>query len=561
MTPVISRRVKTQRPKTVADNSLSRLDPSSEDYRTRRGEISAYGRAYASARRFNWLIVATGAALLLLSALLLFVGSGLLSLLLAAVLVIVVVAGLWSIHRHVKNHFIEPDLAFRLWLQRVCDGELDATIGLDKEHQHYKELNFHTTNLATSLSRLSDDMDSLVESQTQRVTDQKRVLELLFNLTTEVAGEAHDEEAFATVCELLAEWFEDATVSCYLSSAGMPVLIGAETTVDKTALRCVAIRRAGPEAGVNTVDSGQGRQLTIEQIPRQITAVEPVENPHISQRWVPFFAGDDPAGVLIVDIDTSEHRQRIETRRVLTTVSEQLSLLRSKKLVQEQTLEARLSSDRNELAAEIHDSLAQTLLAVRYQATLLSEKIEAQHDTQLHQDIVKIRNTIEEANEEIRGLIREYRYPLSEHRYADSLQLEIEQFNQSTDMPVFFQSDDAQIRFTPREESVVRRIIGEALNNSHKYAGASMIRILLQRTTTGMRRILIEDDGVGFDNIESASPAVPAANDNGKQIGLTIMRERAISIGANLLIDSEPGEGTRIAITMPPLIESRGVAV
>ena len=546
--------------KTVAAKTLLHHGRSGKDYRVRQGEISAYGRAILSAKQLNWSILALGASLLALGGLLWISASSSLSLLLVCVLFITVVAGLWIIHRHVKNHFIEPDLAFRIWLQRVCDGELDATIGLDKEHRHYKELNFHTLNLATSLRRLSDDMDSLVESQTQRVTDQKRVLELLFNLTTEVSAEAHDEEAFATVCDHLAEWFEYATVSCYLVSTDVSASLGAETRVDEFTLRCVAIRRAGSEAGVSVVDVGDGLTLSVDQIPAEITSVESAENPNISQRRVPFFAGTEPAGVLIIDIDTSKRKQRLETERVLTTVSEQLSLLRSKKLVQEQTLEARLSSDRNELAAEIHDSLAQTLLAVRYQATLLSEKIDARHDTALHQDIVKIRNTIEEANEEIRGLIREYRYPLSEHRYADRLQLEIEQFNQSTDIPVFFQSDDTQIRFTPREESVIRRIIGEALNNANKYASASMVRVLLQRTTAGMRRILIEDDGVGFDNIDSSSPELPASSDNGKQIGLTIMRERAISIGANLLIDSEPGEGTRIAITMPPLIESRGVA-
>lgn len=549
---------------------------SAKDYRVRRGAISAYGRALASSKQLRWLILTVGAGLLILSALIWNTASATLSLVFLCVLVIAIVVGLWVIYRHVKSHFIEPDLAFRIWLQQVCDGELDATIGLDKEHRHYKELNFHTRNLTTSLRRLSDDMDSLVESQTQRVNDQKRVLELLFKLTTDVSGETEDEMAFATVCDHLAEWFEHATVSCYLSDAVGTVPITTATNVDQTALRCVAIRQAHSGAGeigasvtevdgsaadfgASVVDIRHGKSLTIEQIPRQITTAEPADRADINQRWVPFFAGDEPAGVLIVDIETAKHKQRIETRRVLTTVSEQLSLFCSKKLVQEQILESRLSRDRNELAAEIHDSLAQTLLAVRYQATLLSEKIETQSDRQLKQDILKIRGTIEEANEEIRGLIREYRYPLSEHRYADSLQLEIELFNQSTSTPVFFQSDDPQIRFTPREESVVRRIVGESLNNAKKYANASMVRVLLQRTSSGMRRILIEDDGIGFDNLEPST--TPASNDTGKQIGLTIMRERALSIGANLIIDSEPGEGTRIAITMPPMIESRGVAV
>jgi len=100
---------------------------------------------------------------------------------------VLIVLSLFYVYQYTNQHFIEPDLSFRMWLQQVCDGNLDARIGLDENHRHYKELNFHTSNLATSLLRLSDNMDSLVESQTKKLSDQKRVLELLFNLTADVS--------------------------------------------------------------------------------------------------------------------------------------------------------------------------------------------------------------------------------------------------------------------------------------------------------------------------------------------------------------------------------------
>lgn len=526
---------------SMADN------PSHEtDYRVRRGEISAYGRALASAKQLRWLIVAAGVAMLVVVALpgvLQWPMTGVAGGMFLILNGIVVVGGLWAIYRYINQNFIEPDLAFRMWLQQVCDGELDARIDLPNEHRHYKELNFHTRNLASSLRRLSDDMDGLVESQTKRLNDQKRVLELLFKLTTDVSSETEDGRAFETVCEYLAEWFDSACVSCY------------RLEPNESVLRCVAVRQSHPSGeGAYSIDIRNSVHISVEDVPSQISTVD---SDNQSQRWVPFYAGEELAGVMIIEIQHPEQSRRIETNRVLTTVSEQLSLLCGKQLVQAQTLQARLNRDRNELAAEIHDSLAQTLLAVRYQATLLGEKIKTQHLEELHNDMLKISGSIEEANEEIRGLIRENRYPLSEHRDGDSLQAAIEQFNQSNNMPVFFQSDDPQIRFTPREESVLRRIIGEALNNARKYAEASMIRVFLQRTDSGMRRVLIEDDGVGFEHPDTLEAASAPTNDTGKRIGLTIMRERAVSIGAKLIIDSEPGEGTRVAITMPPLIESR----
>jgi len=156
---------------------------SSPDYSVRRGEISAYGRALASSKRLRllYIFIACGLVALLLLFFLLTqwpVAQGTLRIgplaLLVAIIVLTGIA-LWSAYRYTNQHFIEPDLAFRKWLQQVCDGDLDARIELDKNHRHYKELNFHTSNLATSLLRLSDNMDSLVESQTHKLSEQKSI--------------------------------------------------------------------------------------------------------------------------------------------------------------------------------------------------------------------------------------------------------------------------------------------------------------------------------------------------------------------------------------------------
>jgi len=533
---------------------------SSPDYRVRRGEISAYGRALASAKRLRALYVLVGCGFVALLILLLLLDNSLVSRssFWAAIVAFVVlyIFSLWYVYRFTSRHFIEPDLAFRMWLQQVCDGDLDARIRLDKHHRHYKELNFHTANLTSSLSRLSDNMDSLVESQTKKLSEKKRVLELLFKLTADVANESEDEAAFETVCQYLAEWFETARVSCF------------EVVPNENKLRCVASCSVGDladtSANTSTKISSLSKSKTIDEavtldrIPQHIATIDSTNKAEHSEVWIPFFAGDEVAGVLIIERGAKEQSEHSETQRVLTTVSEQLSLLCSKHRVQKQVLSARLSRDRNELAAEIHDSLAQTLLALRYQTTLLSEKLKSQNENGTYQDVRKINASIEEANEEVRGLIREYRSPLAEHRYADSLQVMIDRFSKTSGVPVFFQSDDPQIRFTPREESALQRIIGEALNNARKYAGASMVRVYLKIKSSGVRSILIEDDGIGFDQSVVNEPVTNETNGSGEQIGLTIMRERALSIGARLTIDSECGEGTRILISMPPLIEQHG---
>lgn len=523
----------------------------SPDYTIRRGEVSAYGRALLSSKQLGWLIAIVVGVLLVLLVVLFTLAWPRLPPVFSLMLIVLAGAlliGMWSIYRYNKIHFIESNLALRKWLQQVCDGELGASLDLDENHPHHKELNFHTNNLATSLRRLSNHMDSLVELQTDKLNDQKQVMELLFNLTAGVSNETIDDAAFVTACRYLAQWFESAQVSCY------------RVKPDQHALQCIAtLRSPGNEStsiSIETADHAHPKSITLDGIPEKVAIFEPTAG----EIRVPFYAGDQLAGVLIVETDSPRESIHSDTHRILTTVSEQLSLLCTKQLVQEQVVQSRLSLDRNELAAEIHDSLAQTLLAMRYQTTLLGEKLKKKNDTETYQDALKIIGSIEEANEEVRGLIREYRNPLAEHRHADSLQELIDQFSQTIGIEVFFQSDDAKIRFTPREEATLHRILGEALNNAGKYADASMIRVYLQRDASGVRRMLVEDDGKGFLQNAVLVSAAGQTKDTGTQIGLTIMQERALSIGANLTIDSELDEGTRITITMPPLVEPSRVS-
>jgi signal transduction histidine kinase len=88
------------------------------------------------------------------------------------------------------------------------------------------------------------------------------------------------------------------------------------------------------------------------------------------------------------------------------------------------------------------------------------------------------------------------------------------------------------------------RIAQEALNNVAKHSGAHEAKVSLEPLAgqPGGARLAVEDDGVGF------SPAAAS----GGQLGLGIMRERAESVKASLLICSAPGEGTKVAVTWSP---------
>ena len=110
--------------------------------------------------------------------------------------------------------------------------------------------------------------------------------------------------------------------------------------------------------------------------------------------------------------------------------------------------------------------------------------------------------------------------------------------NEDASIKVYFQSDWPERNFPEHVELNVFRIIQESLANIRKHSQADVVRILL-RYRDDMYSLLIEDDGVGFDE----STITP---EGGSQLGLNILRDRANQIGGQLDIESEPGEGTRI---------------
>jgi signal transduction histidine kinase len=90
-------------------------------------------------------------------------------------------------------------------------------------------------------------------------------------------------------------------------------------------------------------------------------------------------------------------------------------------------------------------------------------------------------------------------------------------------------------------ETILYRIVQEALTNIVRHAGASRVDIVLQ-TRHDKVIVMIEDNGVGF---------IPAQTRESEHIGLLGMRERAESVGGSLTVESRPGRGTTIVAEVP----------
>jgi signal transduction histidine kinase len=123
-----------------------------------------------------------------------------------------------------------------------------------------------------------------------------------------------------------------------------------------------------------------------------------------------------------------------------------------------------------------------------------------------------------------------------------TLRWQIERYRQQTGVVVDFKYSGLDSALPPRIAIAAFRIVQEGLTNIARHAqiAAALVHVW---TSAGQLKIMIEDHGCGFDT--AATPLL------GRTVGLASMHERTQLLGGQLSLDSVPGEGTRIRVTLP----------
>ena len=233
------------------------------------------------------------------------------------------------------------------------------------------------------------------------------------------------------------------------------------------------------------------------------------------------------------------------TRELLASIGMNLGMALEKSNQDKQSLLLGRMEERTRLAHELHDSMAQTLASLRYQVRILDDTLHSDDESSTWSQLEKVEQLLEGAHDELRSLIGQFRAPIESGGLATGFKKIMSRFRTETGVPVFFHNQWDNIELLEETEVNIIRIAQEALKNICKHSQADAVRILLRISSKNECQMIIEDDGIGFEE----RPIEPTAGDH---IGLTVMRERAVLIGGRLNIDSGQGEGTRILLSFKP---------
>ena len=207
----------------------------------------------------------------------------------------------------------------------------------------------------------------------------------------------------------------------------------------------------------------------------------------------------------------------------------------------EETRRVGIIDERNRLAHELHDSLAQSLASLRFQVRVLDDTLQSGIDSRVWTEMERIENSLDEAYNELRDLIAHCRIRNESQDLSQNIKTLVNRYRNDTEIHFLLQIEWGTLVLPTDTEMQVLRIIQESLRNIYKHSNANTVRVLLSKTDDTYYQVLIEDDGIGFSR-------QPVNGTGGVHIGLKIMQERARRFGGKLEIESEPGEGTRVIL-------------
>jgi signal transduction histidine kinase len=241
-------------------------------------------------------------------------------------------------------------------------------------------------------------------------------------------------------------------------------------------------------------------------------------------------------------------------RAYLQTLGELATIAITSARMRENEHQAATLVERERIAREMHDSLAQVLGVVHLRLRALGGNARSIGATDMAIGLAELADIAEEAYRDVREAILGLRESSHTGRgLIDSLRGYVEKYERQSGIATKLETDfDAEPRLSPRAEVQIIRVIQEALTNVRKHAGAtsSIVRVTSDDAFVTFR---IEDNGRGFDLAKRLL-------DRDSGFGLHAMRERIESIGGTLAVDSAPGHGTALIARVPALPGAGAVA-
>ena len=420
-------------------------------------------------------------------------------------------------------------------IQKLIHASEQVTAGQFK-HRIEVKTGDEIETLADQFNLMSAELDESYSSLEKKVADRTRELAIMNSILSVASRSLDIQEILEDALNIIVEQmgFETGAAFKLESDLATPTLVSQRGIEPTTARDIVKIDPIKNE--VNPVDH-QSRVTTFESkdFPDEKLRNELDQSDCQLLVYVPLSTKGRNLGFFILGKPEPSSLSP-EELSLLSSIGQQIGVAVEIAHLYERAEQTAITAERSRLARELHDAVTQTLFSANLIADVIP-RIWKRNPEEGLQNLEELRQLTRGALAEMRTLLLEMRPESLERADIKSLLTQLaDAFIGRVRVPVILviQGD---CELTHEVKLVFYRVAQEALNNIAKHSGARQVDLRLQ-CQPGQMNMIIKDDGLGFD----PSTITP------DHLGIAIMHERANSIGADLKIESQIGQGTSIEL-------------
>ena len=434
---------------------------------------------------------------------------------------------------------LEPVGQLKRATEQIQRGDLGARVSA-VGNDEFATLASGFNGMAEHLESMYRNLEGKVIEKTAQLEEKRSRLEALYGVTALVAGATSLDGLARSFIEQVARvvhadgaalrWSdEDNQKYVMLASVGLPT----DMAVEEHCLMADQCRCGMPSAP-------PGARV----IP--IRADQPTQLPHCEKAGfstvvcVPVRHHEQIRGE--IDLFFHAHYELSEAERsLLEALATHLAAAMENLRLGALEREAAVAQERNFLARELHDSIAQSLAFLKMQVQLLRDAQTSGDRALIAQVVGEIDEGVRESYSDVRELLLHFRTRASEEDIEPALQTTLRKFEHQSGIRTELSMQGHGIPLAPDMQLQVLHVVQEALSNVRKHSRATRVWLDVQQQPQW--RFEVRDNGRGFD---------PG---NGKldetHVGIRIMMERAERIGGTLEVFSTPDHGSSIVLTLP----------
>lgn len=202
-------------------------------------------------------------------------------------------------------------------------------------------------------------------------------------------------------------------------------------------------------------------------------------------------------------------------------------------------------AERKRIAAEVHDSLAQSLVSALVRVQTCQSMMQ-KNDSGIEQELESLRKMMADIIKESRQIIFNLRpSTLDDLGLIPTLEHYLKKFETETGIKTSISAERSDRQISAPVETALYRIVQESLNNVKKHAGATAVKVQF-KTNHEKLSLIISDNGKGFN-----ADALPNASLDGESVGILGIKERVALLGGELQIEAVEGQGCKVTIAIP----------